>query len=142
MFRCFFSFAIILLLCVFANILHVYFTCLPALAVIIYHQILFFFFMFILILTKMLTALKVITTLWMIWVTFSNLVFFLKVWFYNWSNTKLRLLVNLIVSVLLFLHKHIKTSDHYKVKTSCSKHEILHLIILILARIFCHWKPN
>ena len=46
MFGYFFSLAIILLLCVFANILHVYFTCLPALAVIIYHQILFFFFVF------------------------------------------------------------------------------------------------
>ena len=49
--------------------------------------------------------------------------FFLKVWFNNRSNIKLRLLVILIVSVMLFLHKHIKTPDHNEAIRSCSKHE-------------------
>ena len=42
---------------------------------------------------------------------FTTLFFFLKVWFNN-RNIKKRLLVILIVSVMLFLHKHTKTSDH------------------------------
>ena len=49
--------------------------------------------------------------------------FFLKVWFNNRSNIKLRLLVILVVSVMLFLHKHIKTPDHNEAIRSCSKHE-------------------
>ena len=56
-------------------------------------------------------------------VTFCDLAFFLKVWFNNRSNIKLRLLVILIVSVMLFLHKHIKTPDHNEAIRSCSKHE-------------------
>ena len=47
----------------------------------------------------------------------------MKVWFNNRSNIKLRLLVILIVSVLLFLHKYIKTPDHHEVIRSCCKHE-------------------
>ena len=68
--------------------------------------------------------------------------FFLKVWFNNGSNTKLRLLVILIVSVLPFLHKHIKTQDHDEALKSCSKLEFLHSITLISVRIFSHWEPN
>ena len=49
-----------------------------------------------------------------LWLLFATLVFFLKVWFNNRSNIKLRLLVILTVSVLLSLHKHIKTPDHHK----------------------------
>ena len=65
-----------------------------------------------------------------------------KVWFNNGSNTKLRLLVILIVSVLPFLHKHIKTQDHDEALKSCSKLEFLHSITLISVRIFSHWEPN
>ena len=49
--------------------------------------------------------------------------FFLKVWFNNRSNIKLKLLVILIVSVLLILHKHIKSPDHNEAIRSCSKHK-------------------
>ena len=35
----------------------------------------------------------------------------------------LRILVILIVSVLLFLHKHIKTLNHHEAIRSCSKHD-------------------
>ena len=56
-------------------------------------------------------------------VTFATLLFFLKVWFNNRSNIKLRLLAILIVSVPLFLHKHIKNPDQNEVRGSCSKHE-------------------
>ena len=92
--------------------------------IIIYQQVLLFF-VFILILTKMVTAFKVIiTTLWMIYGYFLQpCFFFLKVWFNNRSNIKLRLLVILIVSVLLFLHKHIKTPDHHEAIKSCSKND-------------------
>ena len=58
-----------------------------------------------------------------LWLLFATLVFFLKVWFNNRSNIKLRLLVILTVSVLLSLHKHIKTPDHHKAIRSWSKHE-------------------
>ena len=58
-----------------------------------------------------------------LWLLFATLLFFLKVWFNNRSNIKLRLLVILIVSVMLFLHKHIKTPDHNEAIRSCSKHE-------------------
>ena len=92
--------------------------------IIIYHQVLFIF-VFILILTKMVTAFKtIITTLWMIYGYFLKaFVFYLKVWFNNRSNIKLRLLAILIVSLLLFLDKHIKTPDHNEAIRSCSKHE-------------------
>ena len=36
---------------------------------------------------------------------------------------KLRLFVILIVSLLFFLHKHIKTPDHHEAIRSCSRHE-------------------
>ena len=58
-----------------------------------------------------------------LWLLFATLLFFLKVWFNNRSNIKLRLLVILIVSVMFFLHKHIKTPDHNEAIRSCSKHE-------------------
>ena len=49
-----------------------------------------------------------------LWLLFATLFFFLKIWFNNRSNIKLRLLVILIVSVMLFLHKYIKTPNHNK----------------------------
>ena len=56
--------------------------------------------------------------------TFCKLVFFFsKVWFNNGSNIKLRILAILIASVLLFLHKDIKTPDHHEAIRSCSRHE-------------------
>ena len=59
-----------------------------------------------------------------LWLLFATLVFFfLKVWFNNRSNIKLRILVILIVSVLFFSHKHIKTPDHHETLRSCSKRE-------------------
>ena len=58
-----------------------------------------------------------------LWLLFATLFFFLKVWFNNRSNIKLRLLIILIVSVLLFLHKHIKNPDQNEATRSCSKHE-------------------
>ena len=74
----------------------------------------------------MLTAFKVIiTTLWMIYGYFLQpCFFFLKVWFNNRRNIKLRLLVTLIVSVLLFLHRHIKNLDQNEAIKSCSKHKL------------------
>ena len=54
---------------------------------------------------------------------YSYSYFFLKVWFNNRSNINLRLIVILIVSVMLFLNKHIKTSDYNEAIGSCSKHE-------------------
>ena len=118
-FGCFFPLAIKLLLCGFDDILHV--------------SCLFFtnsnnsnlssgpvFSVFILVLTKMLTAFKVIiTALWMIHGYFLQpCFFFLKVWFNNRSN----ILVILIAPVLLFLHKHIKTPDHNEAIRRCGKH--------------------
>ena len=105
------------LFCVFLLIFYMFLVCfLLVLTIIIYHQVLFFS-VFMLKLTKMLTAFKVIiTTPWMFIVTFSNIVFFLKVWFNTRSNIKLRLLAILIVSVVLFLHKHVKTPNHISYK--------------------------
>ena len=56
-------------------------------------------------------------------VNFCNSIFFFKVWFNKRSNIELRLLVILIVSVLLLLHKHIKTPDQNEAIRNCSKHE-------------------
>ena len=53
--------------------------------------------------------------------------FFLKIWFNNRSNIKLRFVVILIVSVMVFLHKHVKTPDHNEAIRSCSKHEFFTL---------------
>ena len=64
--------------------------------------------------------------LWLLFLS-SRVFFFLKVWFNNRSNIKLRLLVILIVSVMLFLHKHIKIPDHNEAIRSCSKHEFFAL---------------
>ena len=76
-----------------------------------------------------------------LWLLFATLFFFLKVWFNNRSNIKLRLLVILIVSVLLFLQKHIKNPDQTEAIRSCSKHEFF-TFDLMLVRIFSYWKPN
>ena len=60
-----------------------------------------------------------------LWLLFATLFFFfLKVWFNNRRNIKLRLLVTLIVSVLLFLHRHIKNLDQNEAIKSCSKHKL------------------
>ena len=111
--------------CVFLLIFYMFLVCfLLILTVIIYHQVLLIV-VFILILTKMLTAFKIIiTTLWMISNYFlPPCFFFLKVWLNNKSNIKkLRFLVILIVSVLLFLQKHIKTQDNHEAIRGCSKH--------------------
>ena len=122
-FGCFFPLVIKLLLCDFDDILHV--------------SCLFFtnsnnsnlssgpvFSVFILVLTKMLTAFKVIiTALWMIHGYFLQpCLFFLKVRFNNRSNIKLRPLVILIAPVLPFLHKHIKIPDHNEAIRRCGKH--------------------
>ena len=77
-----------------------------------------------------------------LWLLFATLLFFLKVWFNNRSNVKLRLFVILIFSVMLFLHKHIKTPDHNEAIRSSVNMNFLHLTALILVRIFTHWKPN
>ena len=58
-----------------------------------------------------------------LWLHFATFFFFLKFWFNNGSNTKLRFLVILIISAMLFLHKHIKTPEHNEAIRSCSKHE-------------------
>ena len=57
------------------------------------------------------------------WLLFPTLFFFLKVWFNNRSNIKLRLLVILIVSMLLFLRKHIKIPDHNEAIRSWNKRD-------------------
>ena len=54
--------------------------------------------------------------------------YFLQPCFFSWkfgliTEVTLRLLAILIVSVMLFLHKHIKTPDHNEAIRSCSKHE-------------------
>ena len=59
------------------------------------------------------------------WSVFSTLVLFLKVWFNKTSNIKLRLFVLLVVYLLLFLHKQIKTLDQHEVIRTCSRHEFL-----------------
>ena len=79
--------------------------------------------------------------LWLLFLS-SRVFFFLKVWFNKRSNIKLRLLVILVVFVMLILHKHIKTPDHNEAIRSCTKHNFSHLITLILVRIFSHWEPN
>ena len=70
---------------------------------------------------------------------FATLMFFLKVWFNNRINIKLRLLVILVVSVMLFLHKHIKTPDHNEAIRSCSKHKFFTFDYI---DIFSHWELN
>ena len=87
------------------------------LTIIIYHQVLFFFRVHTDI-DKDTDCLRSnnndsLNNLWLL---------FLKVWFNNRSNIKLRLLVILIVSVLLFLQKHIKNPDQNEAIRSCSKH--------------------
>ena len=59
-----------------------------------------------------------------LWLLFSSLFFFLKVWFNKSNNIKLRVPVILIVYVLLFLHKHIKTPHYHEAIRSCSRHKL------------------
>ena len=47
----------------------------------------------------------------------------MKICFSKSGNTTLRLFVFLIVYLLLFFHKHIKTSDHQEAIRSCSRYE-------------------
>ena len=61
-----------------------------------------------------------------LWLLFSASFLFLKIWFSKSGNITLRLfnfLRFLIVYLLLFLHKHIKTSDHHETIRSCSRYE-------------------
>ena len=94
---------------VFLLLFYMFLVCFLLIVTIIIYQQVLLFFVFILILTKMVTAFKVIiTTLWMIYGYFLQPCFFS--WkFNNRSNIKLRLPVILVVSVMLFLHKHIKS---------------------------------
>ena len=48
----------------------------------------------------------------------------MKIWFSKSGNITLRLFVFLIVYLLLFLHKHIKTSDHQETIRSCSRYQL------------------
>ena len=50
------------------------------------------------------------------WLLFSASFSFLKIWFSKSGNITLRLFLFLIVYLLLFLHKHYKTSDHQETK--------------------------
>ena len=56
-----------------------------------------------------------------IWLLFSTLPFFLKVWFNNRSNKKVTVFVILIICTA-FLHKHVKTSDHREAIRGCIRH--------------------
>ena len=47
----------------------------------------------------------------------------MKIWLSKSDNITLRLFVFLVVYLLLFLHKHIKTSDHQETIRSCSRYE-------------------
>ena len=58
-----------------------------------------------------------------LWLLFSASFLFLKIWFSKSGNITLRLSLFLIVYLLLFLHKHIKTSDHQETIRSCSRYE-------------------
>ena len=104
--------------CMFLLIFYTFLVCFSLiLTIIIYHQVLFFFRVHTDI-DKDTDCLRSnnndsLNNLWLP---------FLKVWFNNRSNIKLRLLVILIVSVLLFLQKHIKNPDQNEAIRSCSKH--------------------
>ena len=65
------------------------------------------------------------------------MVFFLKVWFTNGSNKKIRFFIILFVCAA-FLHMHVKTPDHREAIRGCIRHKFLYLIKLILVRIFRH----
>ena len=54
---------------------------------------------------------------------FSTTLSFLKIWFNRTSNIKLRLFVILIVSLLLSLHKRLKTPDHHEAIRNCSRYQ-------------------
>ena len=58
-----------------------------------------------------------------LWLLFSALFLFLKIWFSKSGNITLRLYVFLIVYLLLFLQKHIKNSDHQETIRRCSRYE-------------------
>ena len=58
-----------------------------------------------------------------LWLLFSASFIFLKIWFSKSGNITLRPFLFLIVYLLLFLHKHIKTSDHQEIIRSCSRYE-------------------
>ena len=58
-----------------------------------------------------------------LWLLFSASFLFLKIWFSKSGNITFRYFLFLIVYLLLFLHKHIKTSDHQETIKSCSRYE-------------------
>ena len=58
-----------------------------------------------------------------LWLLFTASFLFLKIWFSKSGNITLRLFVFLIVYLLLFLLKHIKTSDHQETMRSCSRYK-------------------
>ena len=58
-----------------------------------------------------------------LWLLFSALFLFLKIWLSKSGNIMLRPYVFLIVYLLLFLQKHIKNSDHQETIRRCSRFE-------------------
>ena len=58
-----------------------------------------------------------------LWLPFSASFLLLKIWFSKSGDRTLRLFLFLVVFLLLFLHKYIKTSDHQKTIRSCSRYE-------------------
>ena len=56
-----------------------------------------------------------------LWLYFSVWHIFFKVWFNKSANIKLGLFVFLIVYLLLFLHKNIKTPDYQVAMRSCNR---------------------
>ena len=109
--------------CVFLLMLYMFLICLRILTILIHHQVLFFF-IFMLILTKMIIAFKVIITpLQKIFGYFFQPLLFLKNWFSKSGNITLMLFLFLVVYLLLFLHKHIKTPVHQETIRSCSRYE-------------------
>ena len=57
------------------------------------------------------------------WLLFSAWSLFWKVWFNKSGNITLRLFLFLVIYLLLFLHKHIKSPDHQEAIGSCSRYE-------------------
>ena len=110
--------------CVFLLMFYLFLIYLLILTILIHHQV-FFFFISMLILTKMLIAFKVIITPLQknLWLLFSASFLFLEIWFSKSGNITFRLFLFLIIYLLLFLHKHIKTSNHQETIRSGSRYK-------------------